>query len=257
LGYKKAYNAAIAREFFLDLSDFNQDSHNFHHFVDDLALQAAARKRKKQRQLSKKQKEPLTTDGESSEDDCDLRFEDTLLYLCLPNLGRYSNEFAHTSVSRLFTWLYEKGVRTIMEVNITDNLLNPLSDDLIQQDLLNRFEIHSLDWQRVDVNLDTLTSSRVSLANEGSSVREVSSVIGSPSGAESSPTFKALKLYSSGNWSVLYHWQSSEGLCKLTHVYFSFLPVSQALRVNRHLQLKQVSIIFVEPRFLVSCTSMN
>jgi hypothetical protein len=148
------------------LSDFDQESHDFAEFVDDLVANASS----------------------CVEEENDLLFEDTLVYAYLPDLKRFTGKIVHTAISKLFDWLYRKGVRTILDLNIPDNQLQPLSDERMLEDVFQRFDIRTLDWRRLDVNVDLFLDKQ--------------------------PKLQELNLYSSGNWSVLYHW-SNVGLDKV------------------------------------------
>lgn len=135
----------------------------------------------------------LIEHASESDQDHDLKFESTLLYVYLPDLCRFSSTDVHAVVSKFFDWLYSKGVRQIIELDIPDNHLQPLSDELISEKVL-KYKVQDLNWRRLDINLDLLSES------------------------ESKDTLKKLQLYSSGNWSTLYHWASEQGLASFKEV---------------------------------------
>ena len=150
------------------MSDFNQSSHSFHIFISEL--------------ISSKV----------------LEFEDTLFHVYLPDLNAFKGNSPYRGVRELFVWLNDnKKVKKIKNLNIPDNTTTPMSDSLVAEAILDRFEIQKLDWRKLDINLDVITDSRYgqSLTN--------------------------LTLYSSGNGSVLHHWQSEQGLKKLSNVCVS------------------------------------
>lgn len=74
-----------------------------------------------------------------------------------------------------------------------DSATSPMSEELVQEVIVDQFEIEKFDWRKLDISLDILTAPK-------SKIRD---------------TVKELTLYSSGNWSVLYHWASEEGLVTL------------------------------------------
>jgi len=150
------------------MSDFNQSSHDFKRFVEQL------------------------TKGHAPSD---LYFEETLFYVYLPDMNTFKKSCPHDGVRDLFTWLSEeKKVETIKNLNIPDNTTCPMSDELVEEAVINRFQIEKFDWRKLDINIDILTKS------------------------EHASKFTDITLYSSGNWSVLYHWASKEGLCMLPNV---------------------------------------
>jgi hypothetical protein len=131
-----------------------------------------------------------------------LHFEQTLFYVVLPDFYRQSSDRFHRDVSTLFNWLVDRGVTSIIELVIPDSLEHPMEDDFVQANILDRFSVTRLDWRKLDVNIDILTAS-----------------------AKSKDSLEVVHLYSSGNWSVLYHWASEEGLCKLNQPKFKNVRV--------------------------------
>jgi hypothetical protein len=153
---------SLETELCLDMSDFNQSTHDFSRFVEHLKVDSQ-------------------TD--------DLPFEKTLLYVYLPDLSTFRKECPHNELRTFFSWLNEtKGVTAIKDLSIPDNISNPISDELMEQAVLQKFKIEKFDWRKLDISLDILTNS--------------------PFASE----LRDLKLYSSGNWSTLYHWASKDGL---------------------------------------------
>ncbi|KAG5769161.1 hypothetical protein H9Q72_003504 [Fusarium xylarioides] len=158
------------KELCLDMSDFNQSSHDFEAYVQRL------------KQVDEKV----------------LEFEETLLFVHLPDLNYVKQPCPPKAISELFNWLKDRGVKTIRKLSIPDNTTNPLSDVFVQHYILNTFRVEELDWRKLDVNLDIFF-------RKGMGEHDLL-----PSNC-----LKGLRLYSSGNWSVLYHWISSDGLEKL------------------------------------------
>lgn len=150
------------------MSDFNQSSHDFNRFITQLTQHSRVD---------------------------NLQFEETLYYIYLPDLNTFKKPCPHDGVRSLFEWLSgQKGVQIIKNLNMPDNTTSPMSDELVKDAIINRFHIEKLDWRKLDINLDTLTTSN------------------------HAAHFLDLTLYSSGNWSVLYHWVSRDGLEKLEQV---------------------------------------
>ncbi|MCJ1394328.1 hypothetical protein MMC18_007206 [Xylographa bjoerkii] len=154
------------KELGLNLSDFNQPSHDFTEFISAIWNHGPAVK--------------------------DLKFEQTLFYVVLPDFYHRDTDHFHTEVEILFKWLVAQDVTSIIELVIPDSLEHPLGDDFVQANILDKFSVTRLDWRKLDVNVNILTES-----------------------AKSKDSLQTVHLYSSGNWSVLYHWTSSDGLCKL------------------------------------------
>jgi hypothetical protein len=152
-------------ELCLDMSDFNRSSHDFTRFI-------------------KKLKDSPTTD---------FKFQNTLFYLTLPDFNTFSKA-CHSGVREFFCWLKDdKKVNIIKDLKMPDSATSPMSEELVQEVIVDQFEIEKFDWRKLDISLDILTAPK-------SKIRD---------------TVKELTLYSSGNWSVLYHWASEEGLVTL------------------------------------------
>lgn len=118
----------LGKEVSLDLSDFNYDPYFFEHFVNDLEMfdsQLGAR-------------------GKSWE------FENTLLYLILPNLRRDCKDYV---LAKFLLWLKEKRVSRILKLKLPDSTRR-YTHQFVYQHILSLFEIDEFDWARLDVNLD-------------------------------------------------------------------------------------------------------
>lgn len=145
------------------MSDFNRSSHDFTRFIEKLK------------------------DSEKT----DFKFQETLFYLTLPDFNTFS-KMCHDGVRHLFSWLKdEKGVKTIKDLKMPDSATSPMSEELVQEAIIEQFEIEKFDWRKLDISLDILT------------------------GSKHSDKLKDITLYSSCNWGVLYHWASDDGLVKL------------------------------------------
>jgi hypothetical protein len=163
---------ASEKELCLDMSDFNQSSHDFKIFVDELTVS----------------------------NDKDLLFEECLLSVFLPDLNTFKKATPHDGVSDLFKWLSDEGkVKRIKFLNIPDSTTLPMSDELVSKAIFDVFEIEKFDWRKLDINLDILVRSN------------------------HCKEFTDITLYSTGNFSVLYHWMSPRGLKQLTGV--CLLPI--------------------------------
>ena len=124
----------------------------------------------------------------------DLEFEKTLLYVTLPDLQLLPENNVYDTIGKLFSWLRTMNVHTIKELNIPDRRIQPLTEDFVYNNILKHFRIERLDWRKLDMDISVLRW-------------------------QGSVSFlKGLKLYSSGSWSVLYHWASEDGVSALTEV---------------------------------------
>ncbi|KAL4950088.1 hypothetical protein BDW69DRAFT_187706 [Aspergillus filifer] len=179
-----------AKELCLNMSDFNRPSHDFKEFVDSLITM------------------PKTTKHHLDDDDDEgnavgpsrtVSFEDTLFFVQLPDLNYVKQPCNQGTIGKLFSWLAKtQGVKTINRLYIPDNSLNPLSDAFIARCVLDQFRIEVMDWRKLDANLEVFTCG-CDDQGTGNTRRHI----------------KELTLYSSGNWSVLYHWICEDGLAKL------------------------------------------
>jgi len=128
-------------------------------------------------------------------------FESTLFHVYLPDLNYFPKKCPHDGVRALFDWLAKKGseekksrVEAIIKLNMRDNTTAPMSDELVKEAIIDSFKINIFDWRKLDINLDILTNT------------------------DNRVHFTELTLYSSGNWSTLYHWSSHDGLGQLPNV---------------------------------------
>ncbi|KAI1658873.1 hypothetical protein F4813DRAFT_388133 [Daldinia decipiens] len=182
------------KELCLDMSDFNQSSHNFEKFVEKLTSIDDE------------------DEGVDLEDDSTLQFEDTLFFVHLPDLNYVKQPCPHETLRMLFEWLRDKKhVEVIRKLTIPDNTINPMNPVFFEQHILDKFEIQALDWRTLDMNLDILTGS-TSMEN---TLDFQANTLPIP---QTRLSLRELTLYSSGNWSVLYHWISKDGLAKVANL---------------------------------------
>ncbi|KAL4937618.1 hypothetical protein BDV06DRAFT_215742 [Aspergillus oleicola] len=172
-----------AKELCLNMSDFNRSSHDFEKFTT---------------------KHHLDDDDDDDEGTAvgpsrTVSFEDTLFFVQLPDLNHVKQPCYQGTIGKLFSWLAKiQGVKTINRLYIPDNSLTPLSDAFIARCVLDQFRIEVMDWRKLDANLEVFTCG-----------------CDDPGTGNTRRHIKELTLYSSGNWSVLYHWICKDGLAKL------------------------------------------
>ncbi|KIX01497.1 uncharacterized protein Z518_09223 [Rhinocladiella mackenziei CBS 650.93] len=118
----------LGKEVSLDLSDFNYGSHYFSNFVSHL----------------EEFKDRLKSYGKKWE------FEETLLYLILPNLPKKED---HAGLAKFLYFLKEKNVNRIVKLKLPDSR-GLYTHQFVHQHILSLFEIDEFDWVRLDVALD-------------------------------------------------------------------------------------------------------
>lgn len=92
-----------------------------------------------------------------------LHFAETLLYLVLPDLRRFSHAAPVAPVdalARFMTFINREGVETIMELSISDDHLYPLAESFVVNNILMQFRVYKLNWRKLDLSLRFLTSSQ-------------------------------------------------------------------------------------------------
>ncbi|KAK7414636.1 hypothetical protein QQX98_006493 [Neonectria punicea] len=146
-----------------------------------------------------------------------IRFDEVLMYVRFPNvtvirtgrrapkpraLGRQDMEF-------FFDWLYCKGVRRILKVEVEDSGKICHSDESIQNSL-DKIIVEHLDWQKVD--LDPRVICQISGKSESRSSAEAD-----PNNelVRSRNRLREVTLKWSGNNAVLRAWSEAEGLPQL------------------------------------------
>ncbi|KUI59785.1 Major intracellular serine protease [Cytospora mali] len=165
------------KELCLDMSDSNQSTHDFEKFIKKLTAP-----------------DIWTAQDDTGSSWRGLHFEETLFFVHLPDFNYVRLPRPNDGVGRLFAWLKEKGVHTIRRLHIPDSTTNPMSDEIVEDAILNKFTINDLDWRKLDLNLDVILR------------------------LESRKYVESLSLYSTGNWSILYHWISPDGLAKFPNL---------------------------------------
>jgi hypothetical protein len=182
------------------MSDFSNPSHDFKGFIAgltaDLPETPKLTSKGPTQQAKNSQQLKIIPNARAAQvlaEKMSIEFENILFYVNLPDLNNFKDT-PHDEVRRLFQWLAYREVKTIRSLCIPDNNVAPMSDVLIEGAIINKFEIEKFDWRKLDINLEILTKSHYS------------------------GKFTELKLYSSGNWSVLHHWVSDEGLVTLGKV---------------------------------------
>jgi hypothetical protein len=125
-----------------------------------------------------------------------LKFESILKYVALPKIvmegrprrsksTRAPIKRGRSDLVEIFQWLRDNGVKKIVKVIVLDDQ-EPCHADSSIEDALKKFDVEIWDWKRLDLSTEVIRKS-------SSVVREVS-------------------LYSSGNYSVLMGWASTDGL---------------------------------------------
>lgn len=196
------------------MSDFNRSSHDFKGFVEKLTKIDPASSGNV-RGDEKTQREPFGSRsghakshvGGSAAAIGRLDFEPNLFFVSLPDFNNFRKPCPHEGVRSLFHWLHGKGVKQIDELNMPDSTTSPMSDELVYEAILNVFTVRRFDWRKLDINLDILTRN-----------------------PDTAKAITHLTLYSSGNWSTLYHWTSVDGLPRLTSVCLPFCVSQGGLR---------------------------
>ncbi|KAL6792270.1 subtilisin-like protein [Trichoderma sp. SZMC 28013] len=127
-----------------------------------------------------------------------------------------------------FNWLYEKGVRHIIRVSVNDSgdPGEKIHTDQAIQQCLERFVVESLDWQKTDLDPETIL--RVSAR----SLEKAAPTSEDPKNVELLPDrqLRELRLRWSGNNAVLRAWSEPEGLPllpRLERVYLLIPPASK------------------------------
>ncbi|KAL7793940.1 subtilisin-like protein [Trichoderma afarasin] len=155
-----------------------------------------------------------------------LKFDRVLQYVTFPQVevtvkGRLkdrqmgADKIQHEHLGRkdmvhFFNWLYEKGVRHIVRVTVNDSgdPGEKIHTDQSIQQCLERFVVESLDWQKTDLDPETIL--RVS----AKSLEKAVPTSEDPKNVELLPDrqLRELRLRWSGNNAVLRAWGEPEGL---------------------------------------------
>ena len=159
-----------AREVCLDLSIFGQPTHRFKPMVDGLVQE---------------------------NQEFDLRFHPTLVYVEFPHVNGSLDETGPTSVgqdaARILQWLRTtKCVKGILRLCVPESSPRSESEDVICKALCG-ISVDVLDWRVLDLSLDVI------FCNDSKNLEE-------------------LYLYGSGNLGVLQQWSGPEGVTILPNV---------------------------------------
>jgi hypothetical protein len=179
------------------MSDFNQISHDFTAFVE----------------LLKNYSKSGTYAYLNPDPDASF-FEKKLLYVYLPDLQVFAGGIAQDCIRALFSWLKEQGVESIIDLCIPDIIHRPMSEDFLSENVLQHFSIERLDWRKLDVDLFALRDLAPDRNDQAfpTLATDIRNRTRRQETLSLADSLTKLKLYSSGNWGVLYHWASSHGL---------------------------------------------
>ncbi|KAB8303089.1 hypothetical protein EYC80_004542 [Monilinia laxa] len=114
----KAIYGTQEKELCLDTSDFNQRTHDFTKFVEKLI----------------------------EINSVEFKFEETLFFAHLPDLNSIRKPCPYEGVRPLVNWLQKNGERRIKTLSMRDNTTTPMSDALVEEGIIQKFEIEKLDW---------------------------------------------------------------------------------------------------------------
>ncbi|KAI8718222.1 Peptidase-S8 domain-containing protein [Fusarium sp. LHS14.1] len=164
-----------------------------------------------------------------------IQFDEVLMYVRFPDvtvihsgrrapkpraLGRQDMEF-------FFDWLYAKGVRRILKLEVEDSGKIPHSDEAIQISL-DKIMIEHLDWQKSD--LDPRVICNISSKADSSSVSDDDSDDGAKN------ILREVTLKWSGNNAVLRAWSEPEGLPQLQKLEVINLCIPPHSDVQKNLE---------------------
>lgn len=141
--------------------------------------------------------------------------ERILRYVAIPSYSKTripsstDASLGRTDMVDVFTWLRTRNVRKIIEVIIDDTIYPPHSDESIEKALRN-LQIEILDWKREDIDIDTLVAAV--------------------------PNVRDLRLYCSGNKSVLRSWSGVDGLSRLQKLKRIHVVISQGIDSKERVQ---------------------
>jgi hypothetical protein len=127
-----------------------------------------------------------------------IEFEPCLRHVVIPLFGnnsptcsRFNPMEPRSEVRDILEWLKLRRVRRILTLNVVDSFHAPHTEETIEL-AVKPFNVDILDWRRMDLSIDCLQ--------------------------EAAANVRTLSLYSSGNWAVLSHWSSSDGVGNLKKV---------------------------------------
>ncbi|KAF4994268.1 hypothetical protein FGRMN_5906 [Fusarium graminum] len=166
-----------------------------------------------------------------------MRFEDVLMFVRFPSVsvkrqkGRNApklSEYCRQDMEFFFNWLYTKGVRRILKVEVEESNIKPHSDESIQKSL-EKIVVEHLDWQKMDLD-PRLICQLARKANHPSYEDEDGDGTNGPSNE-----LREVTLRWSGNNAVLRGWSEPEGLPllkRLRAVNINYPPQSDLIDRN-------------------------
>ncbi|KAI0119517.1 hypothetical protein F4814DRAFT_458739 [Daldinia grandis] len=192
-----------------------------------------------------------------------LKFDSVLQYVTLPHVevrqkGRLADQDAKAQskirqpgalgcedMKYFFDWLYNKGVRHIIRLTVEDagNLGEKVHSDQAIQESLEGFVVEHLDWQKVDLDPETIlhVSSKVNptaLAHESSKDTELALC----------SQLKQLHLRWSGSNAVLRAWSEPEGLPMLPQLLRIYLYRPPSEKAYDNLQWINKKVVAFQTR---------
>ncbi|KAJ8131774.1 hypothetical protein O1611_g1849 [Lasiodiplodia mahajangana] len=169
--------------------------------------------------------------------ECGLKFDRVLQYATFPcvevrlkgrlaDLERHSGlrsgitqlgDLGRKDMKYFFDWLYEKGVRHIIKLSVEDSGEKVHSDQAIQESI-GRFIVEQLDWQKTDMDPETVL-------HVSSKVEKEAATDKNPRNTEIAPDrqLKQLELRWSGSNAILRAWSEPEGLTMLPQLQRIYL----------------------------------
>ncbi|KAI8966062.1 hypothetical protein F5Y11DRAFT_343754 [Daldinia sp. FL1419] len=187
-----------------------------------------------------------------------LKFDNVLQYVTFPPVevrhkGRQADRDAklqprmyqpgslgREDMKYFFKWLYDKGVRHIIKLTVEDagDSGEKVHSDQAIQESLERFIIEHLDWQKADLDPETIL-------NVSSKVDKNVATNESPKDTEPAPCYQLKQLYLrwSGSNAVLRAWSEPEGLPMLPQLQRIYLyrPLPEKAYDNIQWMNKKVS----------------
>ncbi|KAK1856299.1 hypothetical protein CCHR01_01047 [Colletotrichum chrysophilum] len=153
-----------------------------------------------------------------------VRFEDVLMYVRFPILvtvertGKYAtnSERGRQDMNFFFDWLYEKGVRYILKVEVEDSGTRAHSDDAIQKSL-GQIVVEHLDWRKPDLDPGVICHIGRIAEKSKSKTLEEHYIDGTSS------SIRRVSLKWSGGNAVLRAWGEPDGLPQLLGLTDVFL----------------------------------
>ncbi|KAF5676119.1 intracellular serine protease [Fusarium heterosporum] len=182
-------------------------------------------------------KESVFNDRFGKDASSGIRFDEVLMFVRFPNVrvirekGRKAPElsiYCRQDMEFFFNWLYTKGVRRILKVEVEESSDKPHSDQSILKSL-ERIVVEHLDWQKPDLDPRLICQ----LGNKADHPSFEDSVGSRSDGIKSD--LRELTLKWSGSNAVLRGWSEPEGLPlleKLSVVNINYPPQEELIDYN-------------------------